>query len=107
MAILFIFALFYDIIADMKNWEELKNILDSQNISSEDQQLIRDFFTSFSFQKRQQLMGVFTGFPEKTGLFITLLTKKVAFARNPTEALGREILDMESKEMRDLMKEIG
>lgn len=91
----------------MKDWSEVKNVLDSHSVSSENQRLVRDFLSSFSFQKRQQLMGIFIGFPEKIALFITLLTKKVAFAKNPTETSGREILDTESKEMQDLMKEIG
>lgn len=91
----------------MKDWNNLKNVLDDQNISSEDQQLIRGFLSSFSFQKRQQLMGFFLGFPEKISLFTELLKKKVEFAKSPTEALVGEILDLESKEMHDLMKEIG
>lgn len=90
----------------MKDWNELKNVLDDQNISSEDQQLVCDFLSPFSFQKRQQLMGIFLGFPEKISLFADLLKKKVEFAKNPTEALAGEILDLESKEMHDLMKEV-
>lgn len=91
----------------MKDWSEIKNVLDNQNISSEDQQLIRDFLMSSSFQKRQQLMGIFLGFPEKIILFTDLLKKKVTFAKNPTKDSAKEILDLESKEMQDLMKEIG
>lgn len=91
----------------MKDWNNLKNVLDDQNISNEDQQLIREFLCSFSFQKRQQLMGIFRGFPEKIRLFAELLKKKVEFAKDPTEALAGEILDLEKKEMQDLMKEIG
>lgn len=90
----------------MKDWSELKNVLDNQGISSEDQQLIRDFLASFSFQKRQQLMGIFLGFPERISLFAGILKKKVEFAKNPTEALVEEILSLEKKEMQDLMKEI-
>lgn len=91
----------------MKDWNDLKNILDSQNISNGDQQLIRDFLSSFSFQKRQQLMGIFLGFPEKVILFTDLLKKKVTFAKNPTKDSAEEILDTESEEMRYLMKEVG
>ena len=90
----------------MKDWSELKNVLDDQNISSEDQQLFREFLSSFSFQKRQQLMRIFLGFPERISLFADLLKKKVEFAKNPTESLAGEILEMESKEMQDLMKEV-
>lgn len=91
----------------MEDWNQLKTILDNKKFSNQDQQLLHDFLMSFSFQKRQQLMGIFSGFPEKVSLFTDLLKKKVAFAKNLTEALAGKILEMESKEMQDLMKEIG
>lgn len=90
----------------MKDWNDLKKILDSKNISNEDQQLIRDFLSFSSFQKRQQLMGIFLGFPEKINLFAELLKKKVEFAKSQAGSLAEEILDIEKKEMQDLMKEI-
>ncbi|MEK7487944.1 MAG: hypothetical protein AAB598_01320 [Patescibacteria group bacterium] len=90
----------------MKDWSELKNVIDSPGISSENQQLVRDFLSSFSFQKRQQLMGIFLGFPDKIGLFVNLLKKKIEFAKNPTKDLAEEILDLEHKEIHGLMKEI-
>lgn len=90
----------------MKDWSELKNVLDNQSISSEDQQLIRDFLSSFSFRKRQQLTGIFLGFPEKISLFANILKKKVEFAKNPIETLAGEILDLEKKEMQHIMGEI-
>ena len=51
-------------------------------------------------------MRIFLGFPERISLFADLLKKKVEFAKNPTESLAGEILEMESKEMQDLMKEV-
>lgn len=95
-----------DIIRNMKDWNELKNILDGQNISSENQQLIRDFLSSFSFQKRQQLMGVFMGFPEKINLFVDLIKKKMELAKSPNENLSADILNLENKEVENLIKEL-
>lgn len=90
----------------MKDWNELKNVLDGQNISSEDQQLIRNFLNSFSFQKRQQLMGIFIGFPEKVNFFVDLIKKKTELAKSPNENLSKNILDMENNEVENLIKEL-
>lgn len=90
----------------MRDFEQIKDILHSQNISNEDQQLFRDFLTSFGFQKRQQLMGIFLGFPEKMGLFVGLLKKKKVLAENYDANLAQEILDMENKEINNLIGNI-
>lgn len=45
----------------MRDFEQLKNILDEQKVVKEDQQLVRDFLISFDFQKRQQMIGIFMG----------------------------------------------
>lgn len=90
----------------MKDYGQIQEVLDKQNIAPSDQEIIRSFFSSFSFEKRQQLMGIFLGFPEKIGLFVDLLKKKIEFEKNPTEALAAEILDLENKEIKDLIKEL-
>ncbi|OIP64395.1 hypothetical protein AUK15_03315 [Candidatus Nomurabacteria bacterium CG2_30_43_9] len=61
---------------------------------------------SFSFTKRQQLVEIFLGFPEKNSLFIDLLKKKIEFEKNPTETLSAEILKIEDKEIKKLMNEL-
>ena len=90
----------------MKDYSQIQEVLDNQNIAHSDQEIIRSFFESFSFEKRQQLMGIFLGFPEKISFFVDLLKKKIEFEKNPTEALAAEILDLENKEIKDLMKEL-
>lgn len=90
----------------MKDWNELKNILGSQNISNEDQQLIRGFLTFFGFQKRQQLMGIFSGFPEKMPFFINLIKKKKLLAQHPDAPLAGEVLHLENEFIAELIKEI-
>lgn len=81
-------------------------MLERQHISLEDQEIVKGFFGSFSFTKRQQLMGIFLGFPEQVTLFINLLKKKIEFQKNPSESLSVEILEMEKKEMEFLIKEL-
>lgn len=90
----------------MKDYNQVQEVLDEQNIAHSDQEIVRDFLSSFSFTKRQQLMRIFLGFPEKIALFVTLLKKKIEFAKNPTEALSAEILDLEKNEIENLMKEL-
>ncbi len=87
----------------MKDYSQIQEVLDKQNIAHSDQEIVRSFFASFSFEKRQQLMGIFLGFPEKIGLFVDLLKKKIEFEKNPTEALSAEILEIEDKEIKKLM----
>lgn len=84
----------------------MENVLNSQNISSENQQLVRDFLSSFSFLKRQQLIGIFVGFPEKTGFFVDLIKKKMELAKSPNENLSKNILDAENNEVEKLIKEL-
>lgn len=90
----------------MKDYSELAEVLNKQNIAHKDQEIVRSFLGSFSFTKRQQLMGIFLGFPEKIPLFVDLLKKKIEFAKNPTEALSAEILDLENMEIKNLMSEL-
>ncbi|MDO8604484.1 MAG: hypothetical protein Q7K40_03780 [bacterium] len=90
----------------MKDYSQIQEVLDKQKISQEDQKIVRDFFVSFSFTKRQQQMGIFLGFPEKIQLFVDLLKKKINFAKNPTGTFSAEILEIEEGEIRKLIKEL-
>lgn len=90
----------------MHDFEQLENILDEQKVAKEDQQLIRDFFISFGFQKRQQLMGIFVGWPERAGMFIDLIKNKKALAEKFDAEAAREILDLEEKEINSLIKNL-
>lgn len=92
---------------EMRDFSQIENILDEQKVSEKDQQLIRDFLISFSFQKRQQLMGIFLGFPGKMGLFIDLMKKKKTLAGNKDAKLAQEILDLEDREIDNLIGEIN
>lgn len=87
----------------MKDYSQIQEVLDKQNIAHSDQEIVRGFLGSFSFTKRQQLMGIFLGYPEKITFFVDLLKKKVEFQKNPTEALSAEILEIENKEIKNLM----
>lgn len=91
----------------MKNWSQIKNILDDQKVLEKDQQLIYDFLTFFPFQKRQQLMGIFFGFSKKISIFIDLLKKKKLLAENYDENLAQKIFDLENNEIKDLINEIN
>lgn len=91
----------------MKDYSQLKEVLNKRNIGENDQELIYEFLSSFAFQKRQQLMGIFLGFPEKINSFVDLLKKKREFARKSTEALAGEILDLENSAITDLISEIN
>lgn len=90
----------------MKDYSQIQEALEKQNIQQDDQKIVKDFLASFSFTKRQQLMGIFLGFPEKISLFVSLLKKKTEFQKNPTEALAAEILTIEEEMMNSLMKEL-
>lgn len=91
----------------MKDWNELKNILDGQNISGEDQWLIHNFLGYFAFQKRQQLMGILMGWPEKLPFFINLIKKKKILAQYPDVPLADEILHLENEFIAELIKDIN
>lgn len=91
----------------MKDYSQLQEVLNKQNITQGDQEIVRDFLSSFSFDKRQQLMGVFMGHTDKIALFVDLLKKKVEFQKKPTEELAAEILDLENKEIKNLMEELA
>lgn len=90
----------------MKDWSQVIKILNEQKIPNDDQGLVKDFLNHFSFRKRQQLMGIFLGFPEKIQFFIELLKKKRNLAENPAENSTAEILDLENREIDLLIKEI-
>ena len=90
----------------MIDYTEIEKVLDSRNITPDDKKIIKDFLVSFSFTKRQQLMEIFLGHPEKIQLFVDLLKKKIKFAKKPTEALSAEILESEASEIKKLMKEL-
>jgi len=90
----------------MIDYSQIQEVLDKQNISQDDQKVVKNFLSSFSFAKRQQLIGIFLGFPEKISLFVDLLKKKIEFSKNPTEALAEEILGIETGEIKNLMKEL-
>lgn len=94
------------VLTAMKDYSQIEEVLNKQNISPIDQEMMREFFRSFSFTKRQQLMGIFLGFPEEIALFIDLLKKKIEFTKNPTEELSKEILDLEGGEIKKLMSEL-
>lgn len=90
----------------MKDYGQIEEVLNKRNISREDQEIIRNFLLSFSFTKRQQLMGIILGFPDKIGIFVDLIKKKIEFQKNPTEELSAEILEIEDKEIKNLMSEL-
>ena len=91
----------------MRDFSQLKDILDEQKISDIDQGLVKDFLNHFSFSKRQQLMGIFLGFSDKLKLFIDLIKKKKVLAENYDEKLAEGILDLENKEIEDLISKIN
>ena len=91
----------------MRDFNQLKIILEEQKVAEGDQQLIKDFLNSLGFQKRQQLMGIFLGFSDKLKLFIDLIKKKKVLAENYDENLAEGILDLEDKEIEDLISKIN
>ncbi len=91
----------------MKDWNELKIILDEQKISDGDRGIVKDFFSQFSFPKRQQLLGVFIGFPEKISVFIDLIKMKKGLAENYDSLLAKKVLNLENSIMAGLIQEIN
>lgn len=91
----------------MIDWIQVKNILINLNIAYADQQLIKDFLSHFSFPKRQQLMSVFTGFPEKISVFIDLIKMKKSLAENYDSSLAEKIFNLENNIVTDLVGEIN
>lgn len=90
----------------MKDYSQIEEVLNERNISREDQEIVRNFLMAFSFTKRQQLMGIILGFPDKIGIFVDLIKKKIEFQKNPTEELSAEILEVEDMEIKNLMSEL-
>ena len=91
----------------MIDYSQLVELMNEQHVSESEQELVREFLVAFSFPKRQQLMGILLGFPEKMSLFVTLLKKKVEFAKKPSDSLAKEIVDLESGEIKSLLKELS
>jgi hypothetical protein len=91
----------------MKDYSEVEEVLNAQNIPQADQELVRQFLSSFSFPKRQQLMGIFLGHSDKIVFFINLLKLKIEFHKKPTEELSAEIYAIEEGEIKSLMKELA
>lgn len=51
-------------------------------------------------------MGIIIGFPDKIGIFVDLIKRKIEFQKNPTDALSEEILEIEGREIKNLMSEL-
>lgn len=90
----------------MIDWNELENILNSQNIIAEDRRLLNDFLRMLPFEKRQQILGILIGFPDKLKVFIELLNKKKTLSQQFNKELSQEILEFESKIFEDLKNSI-
>lgn len=90
----------------MKNFIQLKTIMDARGISNDDQDVVKDFLYRFSFRKRQQLLGILIGFPEELPVFIDLLKKKKMLAKNFDASRAREIISIEREKIDSLMKQI-
>jgi hypothetical protein len=91
----------------MIEYSQLVEIMKEQQVSESEQELVREFLMTFSYLKRQQLMGIFLGFPDKIAMYIKLLVLKSEFAKKPSDSLAKEITDMESGEIKNLIKELG
>ncbi len=90
----------------MKTWIQLKTIMDKSCISEDDQDLVRDFLFSFSFPKRQMLLGILIGFEEKLELFVNLIKYKKELGNSSDKELTDKILDMEKKELDILIRNL-
>ncbi len=91
----------------MHEWDKVKIYLEEQNVVKKDIALIEDFLRHFDFLKRQQLMGILLGWPDKLNLFVEILKKKKTLAEKYDENLAKEILDLERREINSVMKEIN
>jgi len=88
----------------MKTWIQLNAIMDKSCISEDDQELVRDFLFSFSFSKRQTLLGVLIGFEEKLEFFVNLIKYKKELRNSLSKELTDKILDIEKEEFEILIK---
>ena len=91
----------------MNDWNQVEVILNEKNVASEDQNLVKSFLSDFSFIKRQQLMSIFLGFPEKLPLFIGLIKMKQELKTVPTKDLSDKIFEIEQREIGGLIKELS
>lgn len=80
--------------------------MDERGISGDDQNVVKDFLRYFSFQKRQQLMGVLIGFPEELPSFISILRKKMLLAKSFDASHAQEVFDIEREKIDALIKQI-
>lgn len=90
----------------MKDYIQLKTIMDERGISGDDQKVVKDFLHYFPFQKRQQLMGVLIGFPEELSSFIGILRKKILLAEKFDVSQAQEVFGIEREKIDDLIKQI-
>jgi hypothetical protein len=91
----------------MNNWDEIEILLNKESIPFGDQNLIKDFLSDFSFTKRQQLMSIFLGFPEKLPLFVDLIKMKQELKKEPTKDLSDKIFETEQGEIATLIKDLS
>ncbi len=78
--------------------------MDKSCISEDDQELVWDFLFSFSFPKRQTLLGVLIGFEEKLEFFVNLIKYKKELRGSLNKELTDKIMDIEKKEFETLIK---
>jgi len=90
----------------MKEWIQIKKILEDNGIKESDIEITKEFFLHFPFEKRQQLMGIFGGFPKEAGFFIELIKKKKVLAENHDITFEKEIIGMEETKMENIIKKI-
>lgn len=91
----------------MNEWSELEKILKERKVSEKDANLLKDFLNYFDFHKRQTLMGVFLGFPDKIPFFLEILNAKKNLGLNFDKNLASDIIEKEKKLTRELIDEIN
>jgi len=91
----------------MKNWEDVQLTLNNNDISADDQELVRGILLSSPFKDRQMLMGILLAFPEKIEFFVNLIKKKKELKESQDADLASEILDMETTELDKLLGELS
>lgn len=96
----------FNSIKNMKDFTQLKTIMDEQWISGDDQNVVKDFLRYFPFRKRQQLLSILIGFPEELSVFIDLLKKKKMLTKNFDASRAHEIISIEREKIDGLMKQI-
>lgn len=79
----------------MKEYTDIQKIFEEKGVSQEDQEMMKYFLSSFSFQKRQQLMGILLGFPELVSDFVLIVKKKMSIAKGDSSVNPEELLALE------------